>query len=233
MSSNSTGWMSSARTRRGAASNALTSPRRTNRLPPSLMLDSFPERAHAPIVSGRNLTFAAARISAASASVIQSAAAGMGRQSPPEPEEFEPDEPEEPEESERDPEDSERDPEDSERDPEEPEPEDREESEPDEPEPDADPSPDDEDDEDDEPDPSEPDEPEPSEPFEPPDPLVPEVELPRSFFAHPDPLKWMVGGANSFRIVPSLPHDGQNCGPGSLRPWRMSVRWSHAVQAYS
>ena len=47
---------------------------------------------------------------------------------------------------------------------------------------------------------------------------------PRSFFAHPDPLKWIVGGANSLRIVPSSPHDGQNSGPGSLRPWRMSVR---------
>jgi hypothetical protein len=59
------------------------------------------------------------------------------------------------------------------------------------------------------------------------------LALPRSFFAQPDPLKWIVGGANSLRIVPSLPHDGQNRGPGSLRPWRMSVRWSQAVQAYS
>jgi hypothetical protein len=59
------------------------------------------------------------------------------------------------------------------------------------------------------------------------------LELPRSFFAQPDPLKWIVGGANSLRIVPSSPHDGQNRGPGSFRPWRMSVRWSQAVQAYS
>ena len=43
------------------------------------MLDSRPVRAQAPIVSGRNLTFAAARISEASASVIQSAAAGTGQ----------------------------------------------------------------------------------------------------------------------------------------------------------
>jgi len=59
------------------------------------------------------------------------------------------------------------------------------------------------------------------------------AEAPRSFFAQPDPLKWIVGGANSLRIVPSSPHEGQNSGPGSLRPWRMSVRWSQAVQAYS
>jgi hypothetical protein len=57
--------------------------------------------------------------------------------------------------------------------------------------------------------------------------------LPRSFLAQPDPLKWIVGGANSLRIVPSSPQDGQNSGPGSFRPWRMSVRWSQAVQAYS
>jgi hypothetical protein len=189
------------------------------------MLDSFPERAQAPIVSGRNLTFAAARISAASASVIQSAAAGIGVQSPPEPDEPEPDEPlesEDREESERDePDDSEPEDDDGADD-----------------EPDPEPSPDDEEDEPDpsepdEPDPSEPDEPEPSDPFELPDDFVPGLDPPRSFFAHPDPLKWIVGGANSFRIVPSLPHDGQNCGPGSLRPWRMSVRWSQAVQAYS
>ena len=59
------------------------------------------------------------------------------------------------------------------------------------------------------------------------------LELPRSFFAQPDPLKWIVGGANSLRIVPSSPHEGQKRGPGSFRPWRMSVRWSQAVQAYS
>jgi hypothetical protein len=145
--------------------------------------------------------------------VIQSAAAGIGAQSPPEPDDPEPDEPlepEDPEASERDePEDSEPDDEDGLDD-----------------EPDPEPSPDD---EDVEPDPSEPD---PSDPFELPDDFVP-LDPPRSFLAHPDPLKWIVGGANSFRIVPSLPHDGQNCGPGSLRPWRMSVRWSQAVQAYS
>jgi len=59
------------------------------------------------------------------------------------------------------------------------------------------------------------------------------LEAPRSFFAQPDPLKWMVGGANSLRIVPSAPHDRQKFGPGSLIPWRMSARWSQAVQMYS
>jgi hypothetical protein len=57
--------------------------------------------------------------------------------------------------------------------------------------------------------------------------------LPRSFLAQPEPLKWIVGGANSLRIVPSRPHDGQKLGPGSLIPWRMSARWSQAVQTYS
>jgi hypothetical protein len=59
------------------------------------------------------------------------------------------------------------------------------------------------------------------------------LELPRSFLAQPDPLKWIVGGANSLRIVPASPHEGQKSGPGSFRPCRMSVRWSQAVQAYS
>ena len=45
MSSNSPGWISSACTRRGAATRAPTSPRRTKRRPPSLMLDRRPERA--------------------------------------------------------------------------------------------------------------------------------------------------------------------------------------------
>jgi hypothetical protein len=58
-------------------------------------------------------------------------------------------------------------------------------------------------------------------------------EPPRSFFAQPEPLKWIVGRTNCLRIVPSRPHDGQKCGPGSLIPWRMSARWSQAVQAYS
>jgi hypothetical protein len=121
-----------------------------------------------------------------------------------------------------------------------PEPEDEDE-ESDEDEAESDDEPDDPDDEDvsDARAPSPDDEPEPfdsdeaSPPFALADAFVPAPDPPRSFFAQPEPLKWMVGGANSLRIVPSLPHDGQNNGPGSLRPWRMSVRWSHAVQAYS
>ncbi len=35
--------------------SALTSPRRTNRRPPSLMLWSLPVRAHVPIVDGRTV----------------------------------------------------------------------------------------------------------------------------------------------------------------------------------
>jgi hypothetical protein len=35
----------------------------------------------------------------------------------------------------------------------------------------------------------------------------------RSFFAHPEPLKTMVGGANALRIVPSAPQAGQKIGP--------------------
>ncbi len=60
--------------------------------------------------------------------------------------------------------------------------------------------------------------------------LVPGLLPPRSFFAQPDPLKWIVGAENCLRIVPSAPHDGQKWGPGSLIPWRMSARWSQAVQ---
>jgi hypothetical protein len=198
------------------------------------MLDSRPDRAHAPIVSGRNLTLAAARMSAASPSVIQSAAAGTGQPSlrlddrdsdeldePEEPDE--PLEPEEPLELEEPPEPDE---------PDEPEaPEDS--DEPEEPDaPDFDPL--------DSPDP----EPPSDDPFDPPSlPESPDLApaaaarvalaLPRSFLAQPEPLKWIVGAANCLRRVPSRPHDGQNCGAGSLIPWRMSERWPQAVQRYS
>jgi hypothetical protein len=55
----------------------------------------------------------------------------------------------------------------------------------------------------------------------------------RSFFAQPDPLKTIAGGANDFRIDPSVPHSGQKCGPASWTPWRISVRWLQAEQTYS
>jgi hypothetical protein len=40
----------------------------------------------------------------------------------------------------------------------------------------------------------------------------------RSFFAQPDPLNTIAGGANDLRMVSSAPHDGQNFGPLSLIP---------------
>jgi len=60
--------------------------------------------------------------------------------------------------------------------------------------------------------------------------LEPLLELERSFFAQPVPLKWIVGGAKAFVIVPSAPHSGQNLGPGSLIPWTTSVRWPQLLQ---
>jgi hypothetical protein len=59
------------------------------------------------------------------------------------------------------------------------------------------------------------------------------VVVRRSFFAQPVPLKWMAGAANALRSVPSAPQFGQNAGPSSLMPWRMSVRCWHAEQMYS
>ena len=59
------------------------------------------------------------------------------------------------------------------------------------------------------------------------------LAAPRSFFAQPDPLKWIAGGANALRIVPSAPQAEQKSGPLSLTPWRMSVRWLQAEQTYS
>src|SRR4051794_8327240 len=58
-------------------------------------------------------------------------------------------------------------------------------------------------------------------------------DAPRSFFAQPDPRKWIVGGANCLRIVPSAPHVGQKFGPDSLIPCRMSARVPQALQRYS
>jgi hypothetical protein len=58
----------------------------------------------------------------------------------------------------------------------------------------------------------------------------PELALDRSFFAQPDPLKWMVGGAKALVIVPSAPQFGQNLGPSSWIPWTTSVRWPQLLQ---
>jgi hypothetical protein len=46
---------------------------------------------------------------------------------------------------------------------------------------------------------------------------------PRSFFAQPLPLKWIVGGANALRTGP-LWQTGQCVGPGAFNPWMTSNR---------
>lgn len=54
------------------------------------------------------------------------------------------------------------------------------------------------------------------------------LPLPRSFFAHPEPLKWTAGAANDLRIVP--PQIGQCDGPCPWRPWTTSISWPQAEQ---
>ena len=46
----------------------------------------------------------------------------------------------------------------------------------------------------------------------------------RSFFAQPEPLKWIAGVTSALRIVASVPQLGQKRGPGSLIPWITSTR---------
>jgi hypothetical protein len=46
---------------------------------------------------------------------------------------------------------------------------------------------------------------------------------PRSFFAHPLPLKCIDGAEKTFVIVPSAPHSGQKRGPSASIPWTTSV----------
>jgi hypothetical protein len=52
----------------------------------------------------------------------------------------------------------------------------------------------------------------------------------RSTFAQPEPLKRIDGAEKAFFIEPSVPHTGQNVGPGSLMPWITSVRLPQAEQ---
>ncbi|HET9082860.1 MAG TPA: hypothetical protein VFN41_00540 [Candidatus Limnocylindrales bacterium] len=59
--------------------------------------------------------------------------------------------------------------------------------------------------------------------------LLPAALERRSFFAQPEPLKTMVGGAKALRIGPD-PHSGQASGAGSLTPWMTSKRRPHAAQ---
>jgi len=61
----------------------------------------------------------------------------------------------------------------------------------------------------------------PSDPVDEPlsDPLEDDFRalVPRSFFAQPDPLKWIVGVVNALRIS-VLPQTGQLAGPASFTP---------------
>lgn len=50
------------------------------------------------------------------------------------------------------------------------------------------------------------------------------LELDRSFFAQPEPLKWTDGATNALRSVSSAPQAGQNLGAGASMPWMNSVR---------
>jgi hypothetical protein len=52
----------------------------------------------------------------------------------------------------------------------------------------------------------------------------------RSFFAHPEPLNTIVGGAKALRIGPA-PHSGHASGGGASTPWITSNRRPHAAQS--
>jgi hypothetical protein len=52
----------------------------------------------------------------------------------------------------------------------------------------------------------------------------------RSFFAQPEPLKWTAGAEKPRRIVPSAPQLGQNRGPPSWIPWMTSIRCPQRAQ---
>lgn len=78
------------------------------------------------------------------------------------------------------------------------------------------------------PDPPSPDPPSADEP-EPDLARVPVVDD-RSFFAHPEPLKWTAGDTSALRIVASAPHAGQNRGPAALMPWITSIRCRQEAQ---
>jgi len=52
---------------------------------------------------------------------------------------------------------------------------------------------------------------------------------PRSFFAQPEPLKWIVGGAKPLRTGP-LWQEGHSVGPEAFTPWITSKRCPQLVQ---
>ena len=50
-----------------------------------------------------------------------------------------------------------------------------------------------------------------------------DVEL-RSFFAQPEPLKWIDGALNALRTG-DAPHTTHDSGPSAVTPWMTSNRW--------
>jgi hypothetical protein len=78
--------------------------------------------------------------------------------------------------------------------------------------------------------PPEPSPPEPSPPEPADDPeAAPALAARRSFFAQPEPLKWIAGAAKALRTGP-LPHSGQLVGGSSCKPWITSKRRPQAAQ---
>jgi hypothetical protein len=52
----------------------------------------------------------------------------------------------------------------------------------------------------------------------------------RSFFAQPDPLKWIAGVVNAFLIGPP-PQSGHSVGGSAWTPRRISNRWPQFAQS--
>ena len=52
----------------------------------------------------------------------------------------------------------------------------------------------------------------------------------RSFFAQPEPLKWIAGVAKAFLIGPP-PHSGHSVGSSAWTPRRISNRWPQFAQS--
>lgn len=52
-----------------------------------------------------------------------------------------------------------------------------------------------------------------------------ELEDERSFFAQPDPLKWIEGAEKALRTG-AAPQTGHAVGPSAVTPWITSNRWS-------
>jgi hypothetical protein len=59
-----------------------------------------------------------------------------------------------------------------------------------------------------------------------------ELEDERSFFAQPDPLKWIDGAEKALRTG-AAPQTGHTVGLSALMPWSTSKRWPLLTQRYS